>query len=209
MCTRTNQKAVASINTENREKNFQALSAFLELIVSRYGWREHSLNFQDGRWDEKSLVADLKKIRELRRGTFVLTKDEKIESSMKNVKLCLAAARVILGRYEWADLNLAFTQEFSGTKQAIANALKEDFFRLADLLKQFDKDGFPEAMTANWRVMDTLKGVMFQAVTSLAPFSIKSDTDQGRYIRVMRCVEGIIYQILLTLNPEFTTRTKA
>ena len=182
----------------NTTTDREALKATIILIHSRYNWGEKKFGFEKGQ-DEASLGADRRQMITLRKEfDWTLEKDKKITPSMENLALCIQAARLIFGRYQWSLYKFNFTEELTGTPDEIVIKLKEDFERLYAYRQ--DK-AFFKKVTANNRVLSTLEGLMFQAITSIKPFSVKRHSDFGHFVRVMRCLEGLIYQLLVTINP--------
>ena len=182
----------------------ETLQATIVLTHSRYNWGEKKFNLEQNKWDGVSLDADRPQMITLRKEyDWKLKKDQEITPSMENLALCIQTARLIFDRYQWNSCKFNFTEELTGTPQEIAQKLKDDFERLYAYRQ--DKNFFNK-VTANNRALSTLEGLMFQAITSILPFSVKRNSDFRHFVRVMRCLEGLIYQLLITINPKFTVR---
>lgn len=183
--------------------DFEVLKKALALVHERYDWSDKKLNFESEKWDEESLKDDWEQMNYLRhQSTWTLKKTKTIFPSMENLALCVEAARIIYGRYKWDQYAFSFNSEIIGTISEIKEKLISDF----ELLYRCRKDMVllnNKSTSPNQLALSTLEGLIFQAITSITPFSVKRLNDLGRYDRVLRCLEGLLYQIIITLNPKF------
>jgi len=187
-----------TVNTACREEEIQVLQEVITLIHSRYDWGDEIFYFEsDYREDDR----DRKSMKDLRtRWNWTLKPGGEIKPNADNLALCLEAARLIHRRYEWGEFRLNFPTELQGSGDKIVARLRVDFHRLYNFRHN---RRIPKGVSANNRVFSTLEGLMFQAIRSVRPFSVKRTNDAQRFTRVLRCLEGLLYQLLITMGPDF------
>ncbi len=194
------------------QEELELLKKALLISASRYGMSGGFFHFKKIGWEWEptleSILEDIRTNKEIRKSVGWKLSSKKITPSIENLQTFINAARLILGRYSYPNMELNFIKNLSGNADDIILKLKDDYWKLVELINFLKKD--PSSLygcSINIRVLATIEGLIFQAIRSLVPFSGKRGYGPG-HIRYMRCLEGLLFQIGKTIDPDFTTKQK-
>lgn len=202
-------------------EQFNALLQAAKLVHSRYQWPQ-KFSFEDfcGLKDlecvddeeyrqdvVRQLNEDHGKLVAIRR---TISGGNRIQANpispdFENLALFVNAARSIASRYEWGEEQFHFMGELEGEVDRIVSLLKEDFEHAYDLHKALKRGKRSDLRVPN-QIADLISSLMFQAIRSVEPFSVKRESDQGRYNRVARVVENLLYQMCILVDAEYTKK---
>lgn len=213
--------AMYQINTAELE----LLKKAIRLTHSRYDWGEYTrkFNFEQDVWDEDHTDEDrhlASMMREFQRTSGWRLTAKAWEADAACFICLIETARLIFDRYDWKGFSdkFQFTSELD-VREDLSTTLQADhdaMYQLRQNLRYKRGEGHNELGNnrgAMMRVAATIEMLLYHAINSLEiherkKFQGKPTVVHG-YTRFLRGLEGLFFQVCLTINPDYKPiRTK-